>query len=287
MIELRHPARGPALMQFELRGADLIQRYGRVGYPLQTRVRSLASAQDARKAHDRAIRRLLGRGYQIGAHHPGLIEAIAAEPDDPGGYLVYADWLAARDDPRAALIRATLEPRRSASVRAHLARHPFHFVHPAWPLAELTWWMGFVRRMDTDQMVTWGPAAPTGETPISNYWLADRLCRLRRHPSGRFLRVLRARHWHRGVWRIVTGRLRFAMADGQLRVYFNARFEPFDVHTVSRRELRTIPGIGARLAERIVAFRDAHRPLTHVARLGEVRGVGPATLAQLSDALTI
>jgi uncharacterized protein (TIGR02996 family) len=35
----------------------------------------------------------------------GFLEAIAAEPDDDGLRLIYADWLEERGDPRGELVR--------------------------------------------------------------------------------------------------------------------------------------------------------------------------------------
>ena len=55
-----------------------------------------------------------------------------------------------------------------------------------------------------------------------------------------------------------------------------------DVNTATLQELDALPGIGAAKAEAIVQWRALHGPCTDPAELGEVPGLGAATLAALS-----
>jgi competence ComEA-like helix-hairpin-helix protein len=57
------------------------------------------------------------------------------------------------------------------------------------------------------------------------------------------------------------------------------------LNVASADELAQIPGIGPRLAERIVAFRDHHGPVTALRELRGVPGIGSAKLVALSAAL--
>lgn len=54
-----------------------------------------------------------------------------------------------------------------------------------------------------------------------------------------------------------------------------------DVNAATARELAALPGIGPALAGRIVAWRSAHGRFGSVDALGEVPGIGPATVERL------
>jgi competence protein ComEA len=79
-------------------------------------------------------------------------------------------------------------------------------------------------------------------------------------------------------WRLVTG-VRLddlpAASDGSIawRV---------DLNTASAAELELLPGVGPRLAERIVADRAAHGPYESVEALARVQGVGSATVEAIA-----
>ena len=60
-----------------------------------------------------------------------------------------------------------------------------------------------------------------------------------------------------------------------------------DVNTADATELQHLPGIGPKLAARIVADRSAHGPYRTLADLGRVSGIGPKTLAKLADFLEV
>lgn len=53
------------------------------------------------------------------------------------------------------------------------------------------------------------------------------------------------------------------------------------LNTATAAELERLPGIGPVLAERIVEYRTAHGPFTHLDQLHEVKGVGDHLLGRL------
>lgn len=56
---------------------------------------------------------------------------------------------------------------------------------------------------------------------------------------------------------------------------------PLDLNTASVAALEALPGIGPRTAAAIVAHRERHGPYASVEALLDVRGIGPATLAEV------
>jgi len=59
------------------------------------------------------------------------------------------------------------------------------------------------------------------------------------------------------------------------------------VNGATREELTCLPGIGAVLADRIVAEREAHGPFRDVADLARVQGLGPSRIERLKAHVTI
>lgn len=59
-----------------------------------------------------------------------------------------------------------------------------------------------------------------------------------------------------------------------------------DLNAADVRTLCTLPGIGPKKAEAIVALRQ-HRPLTRVTQLLQVRGIGPRILDRLRGKVTL
>jgi competence ComEA-like helix-hairpin-helix protein len=57
---------------------------------------------------------------------------------------------------------------------------------------------------------------------------------------------------------------------------------PVDLNRAGAGELTRLPGVGPKLAERIVADRAAHGPYRAVADLDRVKGVGPALLQKIA-----
>ena len=59
-----------------------------------------------------------------------------------------------------------------------------------------------------------------------------------------------------------------------------------DVNSATVTELERLPRIGPALAQRIVAWREAHGPFQGPEELHHVRGIGPAIARQLSGFVT-
>ncbi len=62
--------------------------------------------------------------------------------------------------------------------------------------------------------------------------------------------------------------------------------QPLDLNSASARDLSDLPGVGPRLAERMVKHRQDHGPYASVEALTGVRGVGTKTLERLAPYLT-
>lgn len=60
-----------------------------------------------------------------------------------------------------------------------------------------------------------------------------------------------------------------------------------DPNLATAADLAALPGIGPVLAQRIVAFREEHGPFKNIADLQEVKGLGPATLANIRSFIEI
>ena len=54
-----------------------------------------------------------------------------------------------------------------------------------------------------------------------------------------------------------------------------------DLNTATADQLDTLPGVGPTTAAAIVAYRSEHGPFTSVDQLADVRGIGPAKLAEI------
>lgn len=60
-----------------------------------------------------------------------------------------------------------------------------------------------------------------------------------------------------------------------------------NVNTATPTELEALPGIGPVLAEAIVSYRDEHGPFASVDQLEDVSGIGPVTLGEIRDLVTV
>lgn len=60
-----------------------------------------------------------------------------------------------------------------------------------------------------------------------------------------------------------------------------------DINAADAAALESLPGIGPALAARIIAWRDEHGPFASVESLTDVSGIGPATMADLRDLVTV
>jgi len=62
---------------------------------------------------------------------------------------------------------------------------------------------------------------------------------------------------------------------------------PVDINRAGRAELMTLPGIGARYADRIVALRERRGGFARTEELLDVRGIGPRTLERIRPFITL
>jgi competence protein ComEA len=62
---------------------------------------------------------------------------------------------------------------------------------------------------------------------------------------------------------------------------------PVELNSATLPQLETLPGVGPVLAQRILDWRSQHGHFTSVDQLTQVSGIGPATFADLRDAVTV
>jgi len=74
-------------------------------------------------------------------------------------------------------------------------------------------------------------------------------------------------------------------SDAALRALRQA--QPLDLNRAGAADLELLPGVGPALAQRIVRHREQHGAFTHIEALGQVRGIGPKTLARLRPLIAI
>lgn len=60
-----------------------------------------------------------------------------------------------------------------------------------------------------------------------------------------------------------------------------------NINTATATQLETLPGIGPALAQRIVDFRASNGPFASVDAIDDVSGIGPSTLANIRDLITV
>lgn len=64
-------------------------------------------------------------------------------------------------------------------------------------------------------------------------------------------------------------------------------FTSLNLNTATAAELMQLPGIGEKLAERIVAYREANGPFASVEEIMEVDGIGEGKFADLEGRITV
>lgn len=67
----------------------------------------------------------------------------------------------------------------------------------------------------------------------------------------------------------------------------SALLMPINVNKATMEELSTLPGIGPKTAQAILAFRNEHGPFKSVEDLLQVRGLGPKKLAAIRERITV
>lgn len=60
-----------------------------------------------------------------------------------------------------------------------------------------------------------------------------------------------------------------------------------NLNTASAQQLQRLPRIGPKMAERIVAYREAHGPFARASHVVRVKGIGPKTFEQLEPYLFV
>jgi len=60
-----------------------------------------------------------------------------------------------------------------------------------------------------------------------------------------------------------------------------------DINTATAKELQKVDGIGAKTAEKIVAYRDEHGAFKNVDELLKIKGIGKKKLEKAGDELTV
>lgn len=60
-----------------------------------------------------------------------------------------------------------------------------------------------------------------------------------------------------------------------------------NINTATAAELDTLPGIGATLSERIIAYRSAHGPFTEPSDIMQVDGIGQGLYDRVKDLITV
>ncbi|MHA2620827.1 MAG: helix-hairpin-helix domain-containing protein [bacterium JZ-2024 1] len=63
--------------------------------------------------------------------------------------------------------------------------------------------------------------------------------------------------------------------------------ERVNINTATARELEKLPGIGPKLAEEIIKFRETYGPFKSKEDLKKVKGIGEAKFARIADQITV
>ncbi len=66
-----------------------------------------------------------------------------------------------------------------------------------------------------------------------------------------------------------------------------AEIAKININTATEDELQKLHGIGPVLAERIIEYREKHGPFNNIQELENVQGIGPATLDNIKDDITL
>src|ERR1051326_6499348 len=157
---------GTELWEDELAEKRVVVVSGSLPGPVTREERTFGSVREAqffvadevRARESRGFRHhIYDESYDGGAREPALEAAIAAAPEDPAGYLVYADWLQQHGEPRGELIviqHALVKTPRDRELRARqTALFGEHSDRLRGPLmlvehAKVDWHLGFVRGLE-------------------------------------------------------------------------------------------------------------------------------------------
>lgn len=209
-LEFVDPKRDRRL-EFVVTGDELRWTYGRTDGPWRQTTRRFPDLDAALRHVAARQRHVRARGYVEPGRNLQLEAEIARNPDDPGAYSVYADWLAARGDPLGELITvATALDERpgdltlAAREQELLGANALSLADPRWRWRSLPvfYRFGFVegwsfpfeieRAMKVGESaikVGKGDFEPFGSLLRNPWWpLRDQLTAIRRHRCGIFVR---------------------------------------------------------------------------------------------------
>jgi uncharacterized protein (TIGR02996 family) len=120
--------------EIDVEDKKVITRFGRIGSNGQEKVKKFTNAWEASRYKTSQVRSKEKKGYKLvraavpgaepnAARDPELEAMIAADPERPEGYMVYADWLQAQGDPRGELISVEHALLSSPQGRKLAGRH--------------------------------------------------------------------------------------------------------------------------------------------------------------------
>jgi uncharacterized protein (TIGR02996 family) len=176
IARLHYERPGETFVELWTEGDQLWRAWGVGPVYRGSRCERFKNAAQAAQALDRQALRLERKGFWAGVHNLSLLAAIQSRPAEPAGYLVYADWLLERSDPRGELIARMA---RHEPFDALLSEHRAQLA-PVWMESlDCTWRLGFLKEL----------FARTCDLSL--------LRRVFRHPSAQLLEAVR---FERAVW---------------------------------------------------------------------------------------
>jgi uncharacterized protein (TIGR02996 family) len=147
--------------EIEVKGGTYTAKWGKIGGSTSMSTKDLGTPAAAKKAADKLIAEKLNKGYALAGNaakkakaaapavgsgrNKDLEKQIAANPDDPEPYLIYADWLQAQGDPRGELI-ALQHGKKTKQANALLAKQLGSFAETKPKMFELEWFCGHIRK---------------------------------------------------------------------------------------------------------------------------------------------
>ena len=160
-------------------------------------------------------------------------------------------------------------------------------------VANWTWWQGQPREVITAAV----PAATASGTPVHGEQLGGEVVvhvigdvrhpGVVRLPTGsRITDAIAAAGGARHAAALSTVNLARLVVDGEqidVGATASAADSGVSVNAANAAEFEALPGIGPVLAQRIVAWREAHGPFRSVDDLGDVPGIGDAVLGQVRE----
>ncbi len=157
----------------------------------KTSTRTFVSAEAAATQRDKLVAERTLAGYRPMARDPRHVElerAIAADPESPASYSVYADWLQAEGDPRGNIMAVAIAAEERGDEKAFPRLLKKHVHDLLGPLVELTAHSPGARDGDPDVFAWRFGVIHRAYLHAERQKPLDRaLDQLLRHASGRFL----------------------------------------------------------------------------------------------------